>query len=51
LQRDSFLDLVARFIHLQIDEKRDDQGRKIKTETMIFPRYHQLQAVRTLAGC
>src|SRR5437667_1829686 len=38
----------ARFIHLQIEEKRDDQGRKVKKETMIFPRYHQLQAVRTL---
>src|SRR2546425_3218556 len=48
LQRDSFLDLLARFIHLQIEEKRDDQGRKVKKETMIFPRYHQLQAVRTL---
>ncbi len=48
LQRDSLLDLLARFIHLQIEEKRDDQGRKVKKETMIFPRYHQLQAVRTL---
>jgi type I restriction enzyme R subunit len=48
LQRDSFLDLLARFVHLQIEEKRDDQGRKVKRETMIFPRYHQLQAVRTL---
>jgi type I restriction enzyme R subunit len=48
LQRDSLLDLLARFIHLQVDEKRDDQGRKVKTESMIFPRYHQLQAVRTL---
>ncbi len=48
LQRDSFLDLLARFIHLQIDEKRDDRGRKVKKETMIFPRYHQLQAVRLL---
>ena len=48
LQRDSLLDLLARFIHLQIDEKRDDQGRKVKTEAMIFPRYHQLQAVRML---
>src|SRR5215470_8928162 len=48
LQRDSFLDLLARFVHLQIEEKRDDQGRKVKKETMIFPRYHQLQAVRTL---
>ncbi|WP_048049333.1 type I restriction endonuclease subunit R [Methanosarcina mazei] len=48
LQRDSLLDLLARFIHIQVEEKRDDQGRKVKTETMIFPRYHQLQAVRFL---
>jgi type I restriction enzyme R subunit len=48
LQRDSLLDLLARFIHLQVDEKRDDRGRKVKTESMIFPRYHQLEAVRLL---
>ena len=48
LQRDSLLDLLARFIHLKIDEKRDDHGRKVKTEAMIFPRYHQLEAVRML---
>ena len=48
LQRDSLLDLLARFVHLQEEEKRDDQGRKVKKETMIFPRYHQLQAVRAL---
>jgi type I restriction enzyme R subunit len=48
LQRDSLLDLLARFIHLQSEEKRDDLGRKVKTESMIFPRYHQLQAVRML---
>jgi type I restriction enzyme R subunit len=48
LQRDSVLDLLARFIHLQTEEKRDDQGRKVKTESMVFPRYHQLQAVRML---
>jgi len=50
LERDSFLDLVARFIHLQLDEKRDDRGRKVKKETMIFPRYHQLEAVRHLVA-
>ena len=48
LERDSLLDLLARFIHLQTEEKRDDQGRKVKAENMIFPRYHQLEAVRTL---
>jgi type I restriction enzyme, R subunit len=48
LQRDSLLDMLARFVHLQSEEIRDDQGRKAKKETMIFPRYHQLQAVRSL---
>ncbi|GAB3350615.1 type I restriction endonuclease subunit R [Lysobacter tyrosinilyticus] len=48
LAQDSLLDLLARFLHLQVDEKRDDQGRKVKTEQMVFPRYHQLQAVRFL---
>lgn len=48
LQRDSLLDLLARFIHLQKVEKRDDQGRKVVIESMIFPRYHQLEAVRSL---
>ena len=48
LQRDSLLDLLARFIHLQTAEKRDDRGRKAKVEAMIFPRYHQLDAVRVL---
>ena len=48
LQRDSLLDILARFIHLQIDEKRDEWGRKVKAESMIFPRYHQLEAVRRL---
>ncbi|MFH1009348.1 MAG: DEAD/DEAH box helicase family protein, partial [Candidatus Latescibacterota bacterium] len=48
LRRDSLLDLLARFIHLQVEEKRSEAGRKVKKETMIFPRYHQLQAVRAL---
>ncbi len=50
LQLDSLLDLLARFIHLQIDEKVSDEGKKIKKETMIFPRYHQLEAVRQLVA-
>ena len=48
LARDSLLDLLARFVHLRTGEKRDDKGRKVKVETMIFPRYHQLEAVRRL---
>lgn len=48
LERNSLLDLLASFIHLQVDEKRDEQGRKVKVESMVFPRYHQLQAVRLM---
>ena len=50
LQRDSLLDMLARFLHLQVEEKHDDAGRKVKKESLIFPRYHQLQAVRGLVS-
>jgi type I restriction enzyme R subunit len=46
--RDSVLDLVGRFLHLQIEEAEDENGRKTRKETLIFPRYHQLDAVRRL---
>ncbi|MDF9826368.1 type I restriction enzyme R subunit [Ereboglobus sp. PH5-10] len=51
-QRDSFLDIIGRFIHLQVEEKRiladDGSIKKITKETMVFPRYHQLDSVRRL---
>ncbi len=47
LERDSFLDILARFIHLQVEEKKLGD-RKVRVETMIFPRYHQLDCVRAL---
>ena len=46
-ERDSLLDILARFIHLQVEEKKIG-GRQIRKETMIFPRYHQLDSVRKL---
>lgn len=52
-QRDSLLEILGRFMHLQVEEKRilTDEGiRKITKETMIFPRYHQLDSVRDLVG-
>ncbi|HHR84996.1 MAG TPA: type I restriction endonuclease subunit R, partial [Candidatus Acetothermia bacterium] len=49
LQRHSFLDILARFIHLQIEEKKLG-NKKVKRETMIFPRYHQLDCVRKLVA-
>lgn len=48
LQPDALLNILARFMHLQIEEKEDWQGRKIKKETMIFPRYHQWDVVEQL---
>ncbi|MDA1275252.1 MAG: DEAD/DEAH box helicase family protein [Verrucomicrobia bacterium] len=48
LQRDSLLDLLARFLHLEIEERRTEDGRKVKKESMIFPRYHQRQAVNLM---
>ncbi len=47
-QRESLLDIFARFLHLQVDDKRTEDGKLIKKETMIFPRFHQLCAVREL---
>ena len=48
LRRDSLMDLLARFLHLDVQEKVSDEGRKVRKESLIFPRYHQLQAVRRL---
>lgn len=48
-QRDSWLDIIHRFIHLQREETQDYvSGKKRTKETLIFPRYHQLDAVRKL---
>src|SRR5690606_13778889 len=48
---DSLMDILARFIHLQTEEKKVVTSKGIitkKKETMIFPRYHQLDVVRDL---
>jgi type I restriction enzyme R subunit len=44
--RDSVLNLIRQFIHEV--EKEDDRGRKTGERFLIFPRYHQLDAVRLL---
>ena len=52
LERESFLDIVGNFIFLETKEETVDDGiggrKKLTKETMIFPRYHQLDAVRAL---
>ncbi|MCW8934994.1 MAG: DEAD/DEAH box helicase family protein [Gammaproteobacteria bacterium] len=45
---DNLLNILARFVHLQIEEKEDWEGRKYKKETLIFPRYHQWDVVNKL---
>ncbi|MCT7292959.1 DEAD/DEAH box helicase family protein [Rhodococcus sp. PAE-6] len=49
LQRDTWLDILGRFIHLQITEKIDRvSGKKSRKQTMLFPRFHQWEAVTKL---
>ncbi|SET34872.1 type I restriction enzyme, R subunit [Nitrosomonas marina] len=45
---DNLLNILARYVHLQIEEKETWEGRKYKQETMIFPRYHQWNVVNKL---
>jgi type I restriction enzyme R subunit len=45
LARDSLMDILARFLHLEVDERKLG-GKTVRRETMIFPRYHQLDCVR-----
>ncbi|MDH5327950.1 MAG: DEAD/DEAH box helicase family protein [Gammaproteobacteria bacterium] len=47
---DNLLKILARFVHLQIEEKEDWNGRKYKKETLIFPRYHQWDVVNKLVS-
>jgi type I restriction enzyme, R subunit len=46
--RSSVLNLVQHFI--QEIEEQDDKGRKTGKKSLIFPRYHQLDAVRRLVA-
>jgi len=45
---ENLLAILGRFVHLHIEEKEDWEGRKVKKESMIFPRYHQWDVVKKL---
>ncbi len=47
LAKDSWLEIIGRFLHLQVEEF-DFEGRTHKKEKLIFPRFHQLDAVRKI---
>ncbi|WP_338856840.1 type I restriction endonuclease [Gordonia hongkongensis] len=54
--RDTWLDILGRFMHLQIEEKVDPSAelrgrgavKKVRKEAMLFPRFHQWDAVTKL---
>lgn len=49
LTKDTILDLISKFIFVKTEEKENEKTGKIETkESVIFPRYHQLDAVRKL---
>ena len=54
LARDSFLDVLGHFLFVEMRERKveDARGgvRRRTDETLIFPRYHQLDAVRALVA-
>ena len=45
--RDSWLDIVSRFLHVEVREDIKN-GKKTRKESLIFPRFHQLESVRRL---
>ncbi len=54
LQRDSFLDILGHFMFVENEggegRRRPGGQRRVIKETMIFPRYHQLDAVRKMVA-
>ena len=53
LQADSLLEILQRFMHLEVKERQVKTGKGMRTvrkETIIFPRYHQLDSVRKLVA-
>ncbi len=49
LRKDSLMEILHKYMHLQKEDVKDKYGKVIKhKETMIFPRYHQLDVVTKL---
>ncbi len=45
---ENLLTILSSYAHLQIEEKEDWSGLRVKKESLIFPRYHQWDVVRQL---
>ena len=49
LKRETFLDILGKFISVEVKESTNlKTGKKTLTPTLLFPRYHQLDAVNAL---
>lgn len=48
LQRDAWLQILGSFMHLERKEETDNKGVKKTKETLLFPRFHQWEAVNAL---
>ena len=49
LKKDMLIELISRYMFIEVSEKEDPfTGKKTKSETVIFPRYHQLDCVRKI---
>lgn len=51
LTKDSILELIKKFIFVEVKEKKDENDKPIKgsrEEKLIFPRYHQRDAIQSL---
>ncbi|RZD17142.1 MAG: DEAD/DEAH box helicase [Candidatus Acididesulfobacter guangdongensis] len=47
-QKDAWLDILGRFVHLGREDKKDASGKKSSLEKLIFPRFHQWDVVTRL---
>ncbi|MEG0077030.1 type I restriction endonuclease subunit R [Anaerorhabdus sp.] len=51
LKKDTMLYLIDKIIFLQKESKKDsDTGKRVNKESLIFPRYHQFNAVRKVVA-
>lgn len=47
LSKDTLIEIISKFMFIEVKEKKDPVTDKVKrSETVIFPRYHQLDCIR-----
>ncbi len=47
LKKDTVLEIISKFMFIKVEEKTDNlTGKKKRSESVIFPRYHQLDVIR-----